>query len=1175
MFELVAKMAMVALVAGVAACSPQPEGLSESSGTGPMVVWDLEAKPLPDIPFPNDLATRYDASSPTKRRLNLSTLAPTTLEAEIREKADGLDGFGTFAPITVSFDAPIDLDDMARRHTENRDFEDDAVFVIDITPASPTYGQPVLLDMGRGFFPLTLKVTDAYFANDPRDQGSNLLFESYEEKEGEDTDADGIIDRPNVHPEGGDPWDDLLTHYEKQTNTLLARPVVPLREKTTYAVVVTRRLHGEKGTGAACAADGDCPAEAGCDKKAGRCREPIRSPFRWSNHTRQTEELSRLRSILPGAPFKLDTSDVAFAWVFTTQSVTDTMVAIRSGLYGTGAMSALASDFPARYRLTPAKSEELAKKTGSLYVISIDELRAIGEPLLPSLKGMVPSLADSADALLASYDHLSYFVAGTFESPNFLVDRDGIATENHPADDDESFDVNPATGEAIYGTGRVPFICMIPKERPGYTDKQFPEQTGKKPFPVALFMHGTASSKLQAMGFGGFFARLGIATCAIDGFAHGMPFPTHPVKGISEDLILTLVEAFAPGYTQVYTIMKGIRVRDLNMDGNLDPAGDFWTMDPFHTRDCIRQTAVDLMQFLRTLRAMDGKNKADVDGDGQEELLGDFDEDGVVDIGGPDNRYFAYGISLGGIVTSVFAGAEPALDAAVVIVGGGGLADVAIRSTNPGVPEMAVMPALGPVIVGDLDPETGESVIRFVMPVFDHSDLLEMARLSRAKVGRTVRLTNLDTADSRHAVIPESGSYRIQLQADALRATEIRGFTGFDSLEKLGGGACIQDDECPASLKCKSKVCTCSGDDQCPDGYGCASMGACMQLPQPIDTTVATDEHPALGDRFLIEVIDEEGEVIETVQGFEKDVTANGIIYPAGAPLVNLYRGFGNPRQTPDFRRFMTIAQTILEPGDPVNWAPHFAREPIPYPDSDPGEDYGTNVLVLLGVGDTNVPLATGMAIARASGALGFEEADGRFGDQTEMEVLIDKHVTEGVFNRCHYELDATAADGNTENRCVLYDADDLDDSRLAGEPESCLLSYDSKGVPTGFYVCADKDGKPCGDGFGLPFDLPEPVRATAVVGDDGKAVSARGSACKEKHTDGTCRVFRDDQGVQALRLAVTRPEGFHGIYLMAPYKPFDIETYQLNLIARYFVSSGREVWDDACLEDSTCPWEP
>ena len=1174
------RMVILAVVALAMGCNAEPDGLTETqAGGGPTVVWDMEAKPLPDIPFPIDLATRYDRNSPTLRRLNLSLMAPTELEADIRAKANQLDGFGTYAPISVSFDAPIDLDDLHKRHVDNLEFADDAVFLVDVTPDSPTYGQPTMLDMGRGFFPLSLKRTNQYFPNDPRGEGTNLLFETYKEEKGEDSDGDRNLDAPNVRPEGGDPWDDLITHYESESNTLLVRPVVPLRERTRYAVVITRRVRGAEGTGPTCDSDSDCPVSDSCDKTAGRCREPVRSPFKWSNHSRQTEELEPLREILAGAPFDLDVEQVAFAWTFTTQSITSTMVAIRRGLYGVGSMAYLAEEFPAAYRLSPGKTPEKAKETGSVYILTIDELMAIGDTLLPSLKGIIPSLDDSSEALIESFEHLDYIVAGTFKSPHFLVDRDGHAAPGHPADDDESFEINPETGEAVYGTTNVPFVCMIPKEKPAYADKDYPHHTGKKPFPVAIFMHGTGSSKLQGLAFPGLFARVGIATCAIDAFAHGMPFPANPVAGgfMSEENVIKLINAFAPGYGPIYDIMKGTRARDLNLDGNLDPAGDFWTMDPFHTRDCIRQTAVDLIQFTRIMRSMDGKTKADVDGDGNLDLLGDFDKDGKPDIGGPDNRYFAYGISLGGIVVSVFAGVEPALDAATVIVGGGGLADVAVRSTNPGVPEMAIMPAFGPVVIGSPDPDDeGRTVLEFVMPVFDHMETLEIARLDKAAAGRVVQVTNLETGRTEFANVPEDGLFRVQIPADALRATELRTYTGFDPLIRVGGESCQSSSDCADPLQCRNEECGCQGDDECPATFGCLPTARCIQVPQPIDTPLETDEHPMLGDRFVIEVLNDKREVIETVDKFHLDVQANGVVYQEGAPLVNLYRGFGNQRQTPDFRSFMSIAQTILEPGDPANWARYLVKEPIAYPEADPDAKPGTNVLVLLGVGDSNVPVSTGIAFARALGAVGYAKPSPRFGDKTEMDILVDNYVVEGIFNRCRYVLDVVDKDGEAHEECILYDIDELDGARDFGDcADNCAYQYDEDGEANGWWACSNKDGEICGDGFAMPHDLTEPLRATAVPDGKGGMVPAHELACIDKHADGTCRVFKNADGVAALRFPVTRPEGFHGLYLMAPYKPFDVETYQLNLIARYFITSGQEVWDDACLEDSSCSWEP
>jgi hypothetical protein len=1120
----------------VFACAA-PAGLAPTpEGGGPRVVWDLAHRPLPEIPFPNDAATRPDPSSPTGRRLNLSLVAPTGLEGEVRERADRLDGFGTFSPITVKFDAPLDLPAIAARHLANRDFADDAVFLIDVQPGSPGFGQPVMLDLGRGFFPVTVGDPGAYFAGDPHPDGSSLVF------------ADD-----NVLPPGGSPWDDLLTWYERETDTLILRPVVPLREETRYAVVVTRRVVG---------------AETG---------EPVRSAFPWVNHADQTPALEPLRGILAQAPYGLPIDDVAFAWTFTTQTITRDLVAIREGLHGRGPLARLAAGFPADYRLAPLKTPEKAAATGSMYAIPIAELLEVAGPLLPLLGGMIPSLAESVDALIASYDRVEFMVGGYYKSPDFLVDRDGLAASGHPADDDEAFDVDPVTGAATYGTTDVPFVCVVPKERPDWADAGAPGWAIRRPFPVAIFMHGTAASKLQVLGYAGQLARMGVASCAIDGFSHGMPFPAIPAPGslLSEDTIVGLIGGLVPGYEPVYPFMKGTRCRDLTMDGNLDPAGDFWTMDPFHTRDTIRQTVVDLVQFVRVLRAMDGTATADVDGDGTPDVLGDFDRDGKVDLGGPDTPLSAWGISLGGIVTGVLAGVEPHLDAAVVHAGGGGLTDVAIRSDQPGVPQMAILPVLGPLWV--FEPRDGGGLaVRFAVPDNAAVLMLDVDTLASARPGDTVRLTNLDSGESRSAVVPASVAFRIQVAADALRPSEIRAYLGFDPLVRHGGEPCKVSADCPGGLPCSpGGTCVCDRDADCPAGLGCADTGKCVFRPRPVDTTLATASHPALGDRMRIEVLSPSGEVVETSDSFGRDVTVNGVVYPAGAPLVNLYRGFGYERQTPEFRRFIGIAQSVVEPGDPVNWARRWMLEPVA-DDVEPGATPGTNVMIIAGVGDMHVPVATHVALARAAGIVGYARDDPRFPGRSQMEVLVDEHAVEGLANRCRYEVAAKDKDGAAVRECVLADPDDLDGHRAVQGCDDCLLTYDASkpGVVTG-WVCADAGGQVGGDGYGLPFDLPEPLRATVVPEAAGGALRDAHPACAERHADGTCRVFRDDRGVGGLRIAVTKPQGFHGMYLMSPQKPFDVETYQLDLIGRYFMTRGRELWDDPCLEDATCAWMP
>ena len=157
----------------LAACrSAQPfEGLAPAVQTGgPKIVFDLARRPLPEIPFPNDLATRPDATSPTGLRVNASLVAPSQVERNTRALLDQLDGFGTYAPITVAFDNDLDLADLFRRQN-NADATDDGVYLVEIAT-----GSTVALDFGSGRFPYVLANPGQYFVNDAFAQHLNLLF---------------------------------------------------------------------------------------------------------------------------------------------------------------------------------------------------------------------------------------------------------------------------------------------------------------------------------------------------------------------------------------------------------------------------------------------------------------------------------------------------------------------------------------------------------------------------------------------------------------------------------------------------------------------------------------------------------------------------------------------------------------------------------------------------------------------------------------------------------------------------------------------------------------------------------------------------------------------------------------------------------------------------------------
>src|SRR5262245_26505754 len=182
--------ASIAVLATSCVMDRAPRGLRRTpDGPGAVVRFDLGHRPLPDIPLPNDTATWPDPTSRTGLRLNASLVAPTSMEQAGRVRLSELEGWGTFAPIAVSFDVDradpaysdydgpaLDIANVASRHRgDDYDFANDAVYVINLDT-----GVPVPLDIGAGNFNYTDKRLD-YWPNDPRASERNLLFETRDE----------------------------------------------------------------------------------------------------------------------------------------------------------------------------------------------------------------------------------------------------------------------------------------------------------------------------------------------------------------------------------------------------------------------------------------------------------------------------------------------------------------------------------------------------------------------------------------------------------------------------------------------------------------------------------------------------------------------------------------------------------------------------------------------------------------------------------------------------------------------------------------------------------------------------------------------------------------------------------------------------------------------------------
>lgn len=932
--------AALALALSAAACGVDaaPDGARPTPpGTGPEVLFDLTRRPLPEIPQPNDVATFADPTSRTGRRINVSLASPTRLESNAREGFTNLEGWGTFAPITVAFDrshaAPeaspaLDLDAIAAR-TRDWDPADDPFYVIDLTT-----GIPVPLEMGKGAFPTSVADPTKYWRNDPRAGADTLLFETAEEGAGLgasayrpelDTDFDGVLDHPNVLraplPGGRSARaEEIIDWYERETDTLVMRPLVPLEEMREYAVVLTDRLRGSDG-------------------------QPVRSPFPYVHHAQQRAGAERVRAILADGAKKSWYGDVAgsglehvaFTWTFTTQPVYDDLRRLRDGLHGQGPFAYLAGDFPPVGRAARAVGlalEEVDEPPGGVdqdpkcapfkgrpYIVRVDQARDSVRQLLEVGLGFK---GEELRRLMESLDNVSHFVVGSFESPYFLGDP-------KREDPDGRFDVNFKSGAARVARDTVQFWLSVPKPRAG----------AKQPFPTTVWAHGTTLHADEIIVRAGYWARQGVAMMGLNMPGHGLYL---------DPGLKTVAEVFFRQTCMVpwVTAIGAGRHQDLNGDGVPDSGGLLWTAHLFHSRDAIRQSIVDELQATRVLRSWDGVQRStqDYDANGAADLAGDFDADGVPDVGGSAPITTA-GNSFGGVLAMIHGAVDPNVAATAPISGGGGLTDIATRSDL--VPDSVIQQVLSPLLVavpaGAIPkkndwPETqctgDQRSVRFVVNDLTSSREVEVACLSPGELDakKTVVLANLRNGERRCARTAEGGRFRVPIPANVGDRLDLQIYDAPDVVKSYKG--CEVLEGAPVGRRVRT-----------------FEQAAVRLVP-------AGDEAKTCEAAF-------EASGLEESRGCAQ---FRDVFFPVGAPLVSPQEGLGLHRQSPEFRRLFTLSQAALDGADPVSFAPYYALRPAPGVDGRPLPP--RPFASLLTTGDTMVPVSSGYAFARAAGALPF-----------------------------------------------------------------------------------------------------------------------------------------------------------------------------------------------------------
>jgi hypothetical protein len=1097
---------------------------------GPRVVWDPVAVPLPEIPLPNDAATRRDPTSPTGRRLNISLQATTRLESQIRGRFNRLDGFGVFSPIYVRFDAPLDLDAIDARHNTNDDFRDDAVFLLNVDPSCSRFGEEIALDLGRGRYPVTLfkratRVPDVNAPNgyriddsrntlfrlDPNAESYNLVFRDMtEDRNGdgvlqpwEDLNGNGRIDRGNFRdPDVCDGLEDdpiardrciadhLLTWYERDTDTLILRPVWPLEERCTHAVVLTKRVVGVDG-------------------------RPVESPFPGVNPRDQTQALAPLSSLLPR--YGLGLGDVAFAWTFTTGTVTHDLLAVRAGLYGHGPFAELGAAIPDNalrfWPLAELEGEETEANAGRIayenscggIALSIVYDLGYGE--------WDPNMCASFVDMVA----IERLVGGTFAAPNLLVDKDGRAGTYYADDFDETFDLDTESGRIVYGQTEPTFWCALPYAYDDVTCE--PGNPGGvpfcRPFPMILYAHGYGSSRGELLNHMGRHAAMGYASCSLDSYGHGFTrLLDDPEVARGYALLAPLLRRWnAPGMLRL--IAQG-RDRDLTNNGLSDPGGDMWTADVFHTRDMVRQSVVEYMQFVRMLRGCDGARRAQ---DGR--VLCDVTGDGLPDFGGADAVLSMWGISLGGIIAGVLAGAEPALDAVSPNAGGAGLTDITVRSNQGGLPEAVLLPITGPVFVGCLPVDGSQNplapgtsteadcfgqgiggtfeggTLRFgtYLNVASRSQFAEVGAVAGVEVGDRVVIENLVLGRQQTAYVNPHGWVRVAVAADALNLGEKRAAVGLPDA--------LRDDE-----------------------------------GQPFAPFDVSDTR-TVGDALRITVYAGSTDTVRgVIDSFANDVVYLNLRYAAGQPLVALMSGFGYGRNTPDFRRFVGIASTAVSPADPAAWSAyyHLAPPTFDYPSYQrPG---GPRVLLMPTAGDQVVPVNTGVAHGRVAGHFGSwlrdESVPAEYGwrelfrPDPRYGVSIDQALIDTFQIEADPRLQRFAS--NPVHANVVHDIDNLSDgaARFTCGPSDWSGLIGENGCPPELV------------GEEILFPVPTPVPGAEL-----RATVPRG--------DGTFDAFR---------IPLVRPAGQHGIYNAQPHRVFDMDAWAVNYTSRFLGTAGRRAVD-------------
>lgn len=534
---------------------------------GPRAIVGMDEKIL--SPFPADRLTVPDPTTATGLRVYLPFKDDfTELERTLVQHANTMDGFGTYSPLCVRFDQPIDLSTVTP----------DTLWLVDITA-----GAVVPIDLWGGDYPVNLARPVTLFPNEP--QHPSLIL------------APG----------------NSVPFYEEATNCLILRPRVPLKPASRHVVILSRRIHGTNGDPIESPPDEPpTAAEFAAFKKAGEFLNlaAIDVAFYW---TFTTHSVSRdLEAVRNGLDRQGSLSWMAERFPAKIAEIKD----LKYGLTDFNPYTLEASVASAMFNLL----HELAVILQPVYPGLVD-LTSTYKPFIANLKNVDYFVFGAIES-----PNLVEYPDGLWD-----LDVPGGRARAKPAKVPFMLTIPKPTAENGFAQAPYPVVVhghgLTVSRLQAWPMADRLAARGLAGACIDLVGHGPMEQfymipKLLKSLSPGWQILVKPVVFSLGLLLGVPPNPLEPFSKNVDDVFSSGILAPITG--------EGRSV-DVDGDGNLDPAMGFFSSDFFRMRDNIRQCVVDLMQWARVLRGLgvdrngNGKldrEEGDVNGDGVCDLGG-------------------------------------------------------------------------------------------------------------------------------------------------------------------------------------------------------------------------------------------------------------------------------------------------------------------------------------------------------------------------------------------------------------------------------------------------------------------------------------------------------------------------------------------------------------------------